>query len=89
MKLYNQDNFWQMLVYIILLCADHGPLQINFTKILGINGPKKAYNRNYLHNPKTFPFQNIVHNVLLYETFRMMGHSISSNIVKFIKIRFE
>ena len=78
-----------MLVYIILLWADHGPLQKNFTKILGINGQKKAYNRNYLHNPRIFPFQNIVRSVLLYETFRMMGHSILSNIVKFIKIRFE
>ena len=27
MQLYNQDNFWQMLVYIILLWADHGPSQ--------------------------------------------------------------
>ena len=33
----------------------------NFTKILGINGQKKAYNRNYLHNPWTSPFQNTVH----------------------------
>ena len=40
MKLYHQDNFWQMLVYIILLSADHKPLQKNFTKILGINGQK-------------------------------------------------
>ena len=89
MKLYNQDNFWQMLVYIILLWVDHGPLQKNFIKILGINGPKKVYNRNDLHNSTTFPFPNIVHSVLLYETFRMMGHSLSSNIVKFIKIHFE
>ena len=37
MELYNQDNFWQMLVYIILLWADHGTLQKNFTKILRIN----------------------------------------------------
>ena len=89
MKLYNQDNFWQMLVYIILLGADHGPLQKNFNKILGINGQKKAYNRNYLHNPRIFPFPNIVHSVVLYETFRMIGHLISSYIVKFIKICFE
>ena len=39
-KFYNQDNFWQMFVYIILLLADHGPLQKNFTKILGRNGRK-------------------------------------------------
>ena len=44
MRLYNQDNFWQMLVYIILLWADHGPLQKNFTKILGINGKKRPIN---------------------------------------------
>ena len=41
MKLYNQDNFWQMLVYIILLWADHGPLQKTFTKILGLNGKNR------------------------------------------------
>ena len=73
----------------IKVVPNHGPLQKNFTKILGINGQKKACNRNYLHKPRTFLFLNIVHSVLLYETFRMIGHSISSNIVKFIKIRFE
>ena len=40
MKLYNQDNFWQMLAYIILLWTEHGPLQKKCTKILGINGQK-------------------------------------------------
>ena len=33
--------------------------------------------------------KNIVHNILLHETFRMMGHLILSNNVKFIKIGFE
>ena len=41
MKRYNQENFWQMLVFIILLWADDEPLQKNFTKILGINGQKR------------------------------------------------
>ena len=40
LKLYNQDNFWQMVVYIMLLWADHGPLQKNFNKILEKNGQK-------------------------------------------------
>ena len=31
-------------------------------------------------------FKKIVHNILLNETFQMMGLSISSNNVKFIKI---
>ena len=76
-------------IYLFIIYKHFLSLQKNFTKILGINGQKKVYNRNYLHNTRTFPFQNIVHSVLLYETFRMMGHSISSNIVKFVKIRFE
>ena len=32
---------------------------------------------------------NIVHNVLRNETFRMMGHTISSNNVKLIQIWFD
>ena len=40
MKLYVQDDFYQISVYVILLYADHETLQKNFTKIMEKNGQK-------------------------------------------------
>ena len=40
MKLYVQHKFCQISVYVILLQADHEPLQRKFTKIIEKNGQK-------------------------------------------------
>ena len=50
------------------------------------NRQKWAYYRNYYQNLRRFQFQNIVYLILPNKTLRMMGHSILSNNIKFIKI---
>ena len=83
------EQFLPIVDIFYIIVGQPWTLTKHFTKILGKKWSKIGINRNYLHNLRTFQFQNIVHNILLNETFQMMGHSRSSNNIKFIKILYE
>ena len=86
MTLYNQSNFKQ-LWYMLYYCR---PTLDLYKKTLPKFWEKMVKNRPIIAIiSRIFLFHNIAHSVLLNETFRMVGHSILSNNVKFIKIWFE